>query len=117
MLHQSSLNRALFARCRAGSIWIVSYGCGEFSLSTNIDNIKINYASKKPNASPAQPLKLWLLTYSSPKGQMLHQPSLSRALFARRKAEGDVGNRTGAERRRCSAGGDVGNRTGVILKV
>jgi hypothetical protein len=47
------------------------------------------------NALPAQPLKLGLLTYSSPKGQMLHQPSLSRAFFARRKAEGDVGDRAG----------------------
>jgi len=35
---------------------------------------------------------------------MLHQPSLSLALFARRRAEGDVGNRTGVIL------GDVGNR-------
>ena len=47
------------------------------------------------NALPAQPLKLGLLTYSSPKGQMLHQPSSNRAFFARCRAEGDVGNRTG----------------------
>jgi hypothetical protein len=40
---------------------------------------------------------------------MLHQPSLSLALFARRKAEGDVGNRTGVIL------GDVINRTGTVL--
>jgi hypothetical protein len=61
------------------------------------------------NALPAQPLKLGLLTYSSPKGQMLHQPSLSRALFARRRAEGDAENRIGA------VSGVVRNRTGIVL--
>ena len=45
---------------------------------------------------------------------MLHQPSLSLALFARRRAEGDVGNRTGVERRDRRAEGDVGNRAGAV---
>jgi hypothetical protein len=53
--------------------------------------------------------KIGLLTYSSPKGPMLHQPSLSLALFARRKAGGDVENRTGV------VWGDVRNRTDVVL--
>jgi hypothetical protein len=47
---------------------------------------------------------------------MLHQPSLRRALFASRKAGGDVGSRTGVVWEICKAEGDVGNRTGVVWK-
>jgi hypothetical protein len=41
---------------------------------------------------------------------MLHQPSLSLALFARHKAEGDVGNEIGVILE------DIGNRTGIVLR-
>ena len=41
---------------------------------------------------------------------MLHQPSLRPALFAGRKAEGDIRDRVGVVL------GDVRNRTGIILE-
>ena len=41
---------------------------------------------------------------------MFHQPSLRPALFAGRKAEGDVRNRTGV------IWEDAGSRTGIILE-